>query len=74
MFRIFKKVVENFAQDTRCEVHLTLLGIREGKEGWFEIFAPGGMSCNDDGELFASMVLLLFFQVFLIQIIFMYYI
>ena len=54
--RIFKKVVENFAQDTRCEVHLTLLGIREGKEGWFEIFAPGGISCDDDGELFASMV------------------
>jgi hypothetical protein len=26
-------VVENIGQDTRCEVHQTLLGIREGKEG-----------------------------------------
>ena len=49
--------MENFAQDSRCEVHQALLGIREGKEGWFEIFCPGGISCDDDGELFATMVL-----------------
>ncbi len=54
--RIFKNVVKNFAQDPRCEVHQTLLGIREGKEGWFEIFCPGGISCDDDGELFAIML------------------
>ena len=55
-YRIFKNVVKNFAQDSRCEVHQTLLGIREGKEGWFEIFCPGGISCDDNGELFSIMV------------------
>ncbi len=55
-FRIFKNVVKNFAQDPRCEVHQTLLGIREGKEGWLEIFCPGGISCDDDGELFIIML------------------
>jgi hypothetical protein len=54
-------VVENIAMDTRCEVHQTLLGIREGKEGWFEMFCPGGLSCDDDGEIFAIMVLFFFF-------------
>jgi hypothetical protein len=49
-------VVEKIAQDPRCEVHQTLLGIREGKEGWFEVFTPGGISCDDDGELFGTMV------------------
>ena len=53
-------------------MHLTLLGIREGKEGWFEIFAPGGMSCNDNGELFASMVFFYFFLDFLRQEYFIY--
>jgi catabolite regulation protein CreA len=48
--------VQNFAEDSRCEVHQTLLGIREGKEGWFEIFCQGGISCDDDGELFSIMV------------------
>jgi len=37
-------------------VHQTLLGIREGKEGWFEIFCPGGISCDDNGELFTIML------------------
>lgn len=55
-FRIIKKVIENFAKDPRCEVHQTLLGIREGKEGWFENFCPGNISCDDDGELFSIMV------------------
>jgi hypothetical protein len=30
---IFKNVIKNIAEDSRCEVHQTLLGIREGKEG-----------------------------------------
>lgn len=54
---MFKKIIENFANDTRCEVHQSLLGIREGKEGWFEIFCPGGISCDDEGELFSLMVI-----------------
>ena len=24
--------------------------------GWFEIFCPGNIACNDDGELFTLMV------------------
>lgn len=51
--------MENFANDSRCEVHQALLGIREGKEGWFEIFCPGGISCDDEGELFSTMVAIL---------------
>ena len=57
---IFRNIVENFAQDSRCEVHQTLLGIREGKEGWFEIFCPGGISCDDNGELFSIMVFIIY--------------
>jgi hypothetical protein len=48
--------VKNIVDDTRCEVHQTILGIREGKEGWFEMFCLGGIACDDDGEMFSSMV------------------
>lgn len=54
--RIFKNVVKNLVEDTRCEVHQTVLGIREGKEGWFEMFCLGGSACDDDGEMFSLMV------------------
>jgi hypothetical protein len=54
--RIFKNVVKNFVEDNRCEVHQTILGIREGKEGWFEMFCLGGIACDDDGEMFSLMV------------------
>ncbi len=54
--RIFKNVVKNFVEDNRCEVHQTVLGIREGKEGWFEMFCLGGIACDDDGEMFSLMV------------------
>jgi len=59
LFRIFKSVIESYTEDTRCEVHQTLLGIREGKEGWLELFCPGGLACNDEGELFSRMVIFL---------------
>jgi hypothetical protein len=49
--RIFK----NFIEDNRCEVHQTVLGIREGSEGWFEMFCLVGIAC-DDCELFSLMV------------------
>lgn len=54
--RIFKNVVKNVVDDSRCEVHQTVLGIREGKEGWFEMFCLGGIACDDDGEMFSLMV------------------
>jgi hypothetical protein len=50
--RIFK----NFIEDNRCEVHQTVLGIREGSEGWFEMFCLGRIACDDEGELFSLMV------------------
>uniref|UniRef100_A0A8C9TNK0 C-Maf-inducing protein n=1 Tax=Scleropages formosus TaxID=113540 RepID=A0A8C9TNK0_SCLFO len=37
-------------------VHSCLLSVRSGKDGWFQLYSPGGMACDDDGELFASMV------------------
>jgi hypothetical protein len=43
-------------QDPRCDIHQTVLGIREGKEGWFDIYCPGGIACDDDGELYSMMV------------------
>ena len=46
-------------EDARCEVHQTVLGIREGKEGWFEMFCLGGIACDDDGEMFSVMVSLI---------------
>ncbi len=54
--RILKKVVKSFAEDTRCEVHRTVLAIREGKTGWLDIFFLGGIACGDDGEIVSSMV------------------
>ena len=27
------------------------------KQGWFEIFCPGSVACNDDGEFFTLMVI-----------------
>ncbi|UJR36212.1 hypothetical protein I4U23_028944 [Adineta vaga] len=54
--RIFKNVVKHFIEDSRCEVHQTVLGIREGKEGWFEMFCLGGIACDDDGEMFSLML------------------
>ncbi len=59
MNRIFKNVVKHFVEDARCEVHQTVLGIREGKEGWFEMFCLGGIACDDDGEMFSLMVCLI---------------
>jgi hypothetical protein len=53
---IFKNVVKYFVEDIRCEVHQTVLGIREGKEGWFEMFCLGGIACDDDGEMFSLML------------------
>ncbi|CAF3511433.1 unnamed protein product [Rotaria socialis] len=53
---IFKNVVKHLVDDTRCEVHQTVLGIREGKEGWFEMFCLGGIACDDDGEMFSLML------------------
>ena len=49
----------NIATDKVCDVHQTILGIREGKEGWFHLYCPGNIGCNDDGELWGKMVIFL---------------
>ena len=54
--RIFKNLIKHVVEDNRCEVHQTILGIREGKEGWFEMFCLSGIACDDDGEMFSLMV------------------
>jgi len=51
-----KPTLRNISVDTRCDVHQTVLGIREGKEGWFDLYCPGGVACDDDGELYSVMV------------------
>ncbi|KAM9754879.1 LOW QUALITY PROTEIN: C-Maf-inducing protein [Menidia menidia] len=51
-----KHVIRRFAEDDRQEVHSCLLSVRSGKDGWFQLYSPGGVACDDDGELFASMV------------------
>jgi hypothetical protein len=33
-----------------------VLGIREGKEGWFHVICPSSAACSDDGSLWASIV------------------
>ena len=46
----------NIMNDARCEVHQAVLGIRSNKEGWFHLYCPGGIACDDEGDLYAIMV------------------
>lgn len=54
--RGIKTTIKNIAEDTRCDVHQSVLGIRENKEGWFHLFCPGGIACDDEGALYSIMV------------------
>nr|XP_006817403.1 PREDICTED: c-Maf-inducing protein-like [Saccoglossus kowalevskii] len=51
-----KYVIRRFAEDNRCDVHTSVCGVRDGKDGWFNIYCPGGLACDDDGELFSVMM------------------
>ena len=51
-----KRAIQRIASDQVCEVHQTMLGIREGKEGWFHLYCPGGIACDDDGQLWGLTV------------------
>ena len=51
-----KRAILRIAEDKMYDVHQTLLGIREGKEGWFHLYCPGGIACDDDGQLWGQMV------------------
>lgn len=46
----------NICNDNRCEVHLMLLEIRDGKDSWLQIYCPGNVACDDDGDLWSQMV------------------
>jgi hypothetical protein len=58
-----KKTIEQVGNDPRCDVHQTVLGIRDGKEGWFHLYCPGGIACDDDGSLFSVIVSQSFAQI-----------
>ncbi|XP_046359909.1 C-Maf-inducing protein-like isoform X2 [Haliotis rufescens] len=51
-----KSVIRNVASDENCDVHQTVLAIREGKEGWFHLYCPGGIACDDEGDLWGVML------------------
>lgn len=51
-----KDVMRNIASDEHCDVHSTILGIREGKEGWFHLYIPGSIGCDDEGDLWGVML------------------
>ncbi|XP_018978478.2 C-Maf-inducing protein-like [Cyprinus carpio] len=51
-----KYVIQRFAEDPRQEVHSCLLSVLFGVGGWLQLCGGGGVACDDDGELFASMV------------------
>lgn len=55
----FKPVIQNICSDYRCDVHSMVLGIRDEKEGWIDIYAPGGVACDDDGDLWSLMLKML---------------
>ena len=49
-------VVDAIGNDSRCAVHQCVLGIRDGKEGWFHVVCPSSVACPDDGSLWAAIV------------------
>ncbi|KPL97136.1 hypothetical protein QR98_0002340 [Sarcoptes scabiei] len=55
-FKLFKPVIENITLDHRCDVHQMLLGMRENKISWLELFTPGHIGCDDDGFLWCQML------------------
>ncbi|KAK3707967.1 hypothetical protein QZH41_010719 [Actinostola sp. cb2023] len=52
-------VIKLFAEDKRCEVHQSILPVRKGKDGWIDMFCPGGISCFDEGHFF-SLIMTMF--------------
>ena len=49
-------MIERFAEDDRESVVTCLLSTRESKDGWIQVFSPGGSTCEDDGAVFTKMV------------------
>jgi hypothetical protein len=41
------EVITKMINDPRCDVHQLVLGVRDGKDGWFEVFSPSRHDLND---------------------------
>lgn len=52
----FCGAIRRLGLDARCDIHLSVLGVRETKEGWLHLVCPGGPVCPDDGELFSCIL------------------
>ncbi|XP_071785114.1 C-Maf-inducing protein-like [Asterias amurensis] len=50
------QIISKFAADDRCEVHTAVCGVRDGKAGWLDLFCPGGVACDDVGQIFSQML------------------
>lgn len=48
--------MEVLVRDGGCESHSALLPVRDGKECWLNLYAPGGVASHDEGQLYAEMV------------------
>ena len=55
-YRALKQTIYRIGTDNRCDVHSMVLGIREKKDGWFQLYCPGGIACDDEGELYGDIV------------------
>uniref|UniRef100_H2Z0M0 Uncharacterized protein n=1 Tax=Ciona savignyi TaxID=51511 RepID=H2Z0M0_CIOSA len=49
-------LIERITHDPRDVVVQTLLHLRDGKDGWLQIYSLNSTLCEDDGRLFLSMV------------------
>ncbi|XP_064466957.1 C-Maf-inducing protein-like isoform X2 [Ornithodoros turicata] len=49
-------IVVKIGTDTKCEVHSLVLGAREGKDGWLQLYSPGSVACRDEGILWSRIL------------------
>uniref|UniRef100_L7LZ42 C-Maf-inducing protein PH domain-containing protein n=1 Tax=Rhipicephalus pulchellus TaxID=72859 RepID=L7LZ42_RHIPC len=49
-------IVECLGTDPRCEVHSVVLGARDGKDGWLQLYSPGSPACQDGGALWSQLL------------------
>ncbi|KAH7978569.1 hypothetical protein HPB49_005934 [Dermacentor silvarum] len=49
-------IVECLGTDPRCEVHSVVLGARDGKDGWLQLYSPGSIACQDGGALWSQLL------------------
>lgn len=48
--------MERLGTEVKCEVHMLVLGAREGKEGWLQLYSPGSLACRDEGALWSRLL------------------